>query len=166
MYTSRGTDLRPEGTKSSRFCCLTVCNRSEHLNNTLHKTLLTRGNNYLTAFGSAASAGGAGEHSKRATLPSLLGSTGARGAFEGRGVLNLVRKPMTLEVGKEVVLDEVSRGASARGPDGSFCVSCTDGSSWLEKAPEPSRDKTNLEQRCPSRDLVDDAGDDEMQVSK
>ena len=73
---------------------------------------------------------------------------------------------MTLEVGKELVLDDVSSGATARSPAVSFCVSGTDGSSWLEKAPEQSRDKRNLEQRCPRRDLVDGARDEGVQVSK
>ena len=73
---------------------------------------------------------------------------------------------MTLEVGKDLVLDNVSSGATAQSPAVSFCVSRTDGSSWLEKAPEPSRDERNLEQRCSSRDLVDGARDEGVQVSK
>ena len=73
---------------------------------------------------------------------------------------------MTLEVGKALVLDNVSSGATARSPAVLFSVSGTDGSSWLEKAPEQSRGERNLEQRCLSGDLVDGARDDEMQVSK
>ena len=69
---------------------------------------------------------------------------------------------MTLEVGKELVLDDVSSGTTARSPAVSFCG--TDGSSWLEKAPEQSRDERNLEQRCPSKDLVDGARDEGVQV--
>ena len=92
----------------------------------------------------------------RATLPSPLGSVGARGAFVGRGV----RDSVTLRACEEHVLDDTSSGTVDRNPEGETGGPRAEGSRSSKKVLASSRVHRNLEQRCHERDLVEGASED------